>query len=42
MSKKCLAIAKKAMVWTLAASMLVSTPLTASAAGLRDVYSVSD
>lgn len=42
MSKKCLAIAKKAMVWTLAASMLVATPLTASAAGLRDVYSVSD
>ena len=42
MSKRCLAIAKKAMVWTLAASMLVSTPLTASAAGLRDVYSVSD
>lgn len=42
MSKKCLAIAKKAMVWTLAASMLVATPLTASAAGLRGVYSVSD
>ena len=33
---------KKAMVWTLAASMLVATPLTASAAGLRGVYSVSD
>ena len=42
MRKKCLAIAKKAMVWTLAASMLVATPLTASAAGLRGVYSVSD
>ena len=42
MRKKCLAIAKKAMVWTLAASMLVATPLTASAAGLRGVYSTSD
>lgn len=42
MRKKCIAIAKKAMVWTLAASMLVATPLTASAAGLRDVYSTSD
>lgn len=42
MRKKCIAIAKKAMVWTLAASMLVATPLTASAAGLRDVYKVED
>lgn len=42
MRKKCLAIAKKAMVWALAASMLVGTPLTASAAGLRDVYKVED
>ncbi|MDE7185105.1 MAG: hypothetical protein K2O40_11690 [Lachnospiraceae bacterium] len=42
MRKKCIAIAKKAMVWALAASMLVATPLTASAAGLRGVYSVSD
>ncbi len=42
MRKKCLAIAKKAMVWALAASMLVATPLTASAAGLRDVYKVED
>ena len=33
---------KKAMVFTLAASMLVGTPLTASAAGIRGVYSVSD
>lgn len=42
MRKKCIAIAKKAMVWALAASMLVATPLTASAAGLRDVYKVED
>lgn len=42
MRKKCIAIAKKAMVWTLAASMLVATPLTASASGLRDVYKVED
>lgn len=33
---------KKAMVFTVAASMLVGTPLTASAAGIRGVYSVSD
>lgn len=33
---------KKAMVFTLAASMLVGTPLTASAAGIRGVYSISD
>ena len=33
---------QKAMVFTLAASMLVGTPLTASAAGIRGVYSVSD
>ena len=30
------------MVFTLAASMLVGTPLTASAAGIRGVYGVSD
>ncbi|MBD5502836.1 MAG: hypothetical protein HDR09_03510 [Lachnospiraceae bacterium] len=42
MKKKCIAIAKKAMVWTLAATMLVATPLTASAAGLRGVYKVED
>ena len=30
------------MVFTLAASMLVGTPLTASAAGIRGVYSISD
>ena len=42
MRKKCIAIAKKAMVWTLAAAMLVTTPLTASAAGLRGVYSVDE
>ena len=42
MRKKCIAIAKKAMVWTLAASMLVATPLTASAAGLRGVDKVED
>lgn len=42
MRKKCIAIAKKAMVWSLAAAMLVTTPLTASAAGLRDVYKVED
>lgn len=42
MRKKCIAIAKKAMVWALAASMLVATPLTASAAGLRGVYSTTD
>ncbi len=42
MRKKCIAIAKKTMVWALAASMLVATPLTASAAGLRDVYKVED
>lgn len=33
---------KKAMVWAIAASMVVATPLTASAAGLRGVFSVSD
>lgn len=33
---------KKAMVFTVAASMLVGTPLTASAAGIRGVYSISD
>ena len=33
---------KKAMVFTLAASMLVGTPLTASAAGIRGVYSIQD
>ncbi len=33
---------KKAMVFTVAASMLVGTPLTASAAGIRDVYSIQD
>ncbi len=33
---------KKAMVFAVAASMLVGTPLTASAAGIRGVYSVSD
>lgn len=33
---------KKAMVFTVAASMLVGTPLTASAAGIRGVYGVSD
>lgn len=42
MRKKCIAIAKKAMVWALAASMLIATPLTASAAGLRGVYSTTD
>lgn len=42
MKRKCIAIAKKAMVWALAASMLVATPLTASAAGLRGVYKVED
>lgn len=33
---------KKAMVFTVAASMLVGTPLTASAAGIRGVYSIQD
>lgn len=33
---------KKAMVFAVAASMLVGTPLTASAAGIRGVYSISD
>lgn len=33
---------KKAMVFTVAASMLIGTPLTASAAGIRGVYSIQD
>ncbi|MDE7179332.1 MAG: hypothetical protein K2O59_16140 [Lachnospiraceae bacterium] len=33
---------QKAMVFTLTAAMLVGTPMTASAAGLVDLYSVSD
>ena len=33
---------KKAMVFTLAAAMLVGTPLTASAAPLNSVYSITD
>lgn len=33
---------KKATVWAVAASMLIATPLTASAAGIRGVFSVSD
>lgn len=42
MKKKCIAIAKKAMVWAMAASMLVATPLTASAEGLNDVFKIED
>lgn len=42
MKKKCMAIAKKVMVWSLAASMLVATPLTASAIGLNEVYKIED
>ena len=42
MKKKCMAIAKKVMVWSLAASMLVATPLTASATGLNKVYKIED
>lgn len=42
MKKKYLTIAKKAMVWSLAASMLFATPLTASAEGLNDVFKVED
>ena len=33
---------QKAMVFTLTAAMLVGTPMTASAAGLVDLYSISD
>lgn len=33
---------QKAMVFTLSAAMLVGTPMTASAAGLVDLYSISD
>lgn len=33
---------QRAMVFTLTAAMLVGTPLTASAAGLVDLYSISD
>lgn len=42
MKKRFLAIAKKAMVWTMAASMLVATPMTASAQGLSDVFKIED
>lgn len=42
MKKKFISIAKKAMVWTMAASMLVATPLTASASGLSDIYKIED
>lgn len=42
MKKRCMAIAKKVMVWSLAASMLVATPLTASATGLNEVYKIED
>lgn len=42
MKKKFISIAKKAMVWTMAASMLVATPLTASASGLSDIYKTED
>lgn len=42
MKKKCMAIARKVMVWSLAASMLVATPLTASATGLSEVYKIED
>lgn len=42
MKRKCMAIARKVMVWTLAASMLVATPLTASAKGLNEVYKIED
>lgn len=42
MKKKCMAIARKVMVWSLAASMLVATPLTASAKDLNSVYKIED
>ncbi len=42
MKRKCMAIARKVMVWTLAASMLVATPLTASAKELNEVYKIED